>query len=140
MGRPSIFSQDLVDAICERLCDGVPLAEICRADGMPSVSTVWDWRQTQPGVSDSIARARDIGFDTLATRLMLTAQGKTEDEGGLSSGDVQRDKLIVDTILKLLAKWDPKRYGELLKLSGAGGDGPIPLINITAEMTAAAGG
>jgi hypothetical protein len=60
---------------------------------------------------------------------MLTAQGKTEDEGGLSSGDVQRDK-------KLLAKWDPKRYGELLKLSGAGGDGPIPLINITAEMTA----
>jgi hypothetical protein len=30
------------------------------------------------------------------------------EEGGDSSGDVQRDKLIVETDLKLLAKWNPR--------------------------------
>lgn len=43
--------------------------------------------------------------------------------GGDSTGDVRRDRLIVDTDLKLLAKWDPKRYGESFQLRHADADG-----------------
>ena len=41
---------------------------------------------------------------------------------GISSGDVQRDKLMVETDLKLLACWDP-RYNakQQLELTGANG-------------------
>ena len=70
-------------------------------------------------------------------RTRATARAKTADDGGDSSGDVQRDKLIIETDLKLLAKWDPKRYGDLLKLAGSDGTGPVPTLKITAEMTPA---
>lgn len=88
-------------------------------------------------VSAAIARARILGHDAIAARTRQTARGKTADEGGDSSGDVQRDKLIIETDLKLLAKWDPKRYGDLIKLSGADGVGPVPVVALTADMTAA---
>lgn len=66
-----------------------------------------------PAFSADIARARLDGFDAIARRARLTARGK-----GDSSGDVQRDKLIVETDLKLLAKWDPKRYGDRINVDG----------------------
>jgi hypothetical protein len=88
-------------------------------------------------VSAAIARARVIGHDAIAARARQTARGKTDDEGGDSTGDVQRDKLIIETDLKLLAKWDPKRYGDLIKLSGADGEGPVPVMSLNADMTAA---
>jgi hypothetical protein len=52
----------------------------------------------------------------IAARTRETARGF-----GDSSGDVQRDKLIIETDLKLLAKWDPKRYGDRLDLGNADG-------------------
>lgn len=112
MGRPSKYSPELVDAICARLADGEPLAQIVRDEAMPGKTTVWDWEQAHPGVSERIARARLDGYDAIAAQARLTARG-----AGDSAGDVQRDKLIVDTDLKLLAKWDPRRYGDRMTLS-----------------------
>ena len=66
-----------------------------------------------PAFSADIARGRLDGFDAIARRARLTTRGK-----GDSSGDVQRDKLIVETDLKLLAKWDPKRYGDKISVDG----------------------
>ena len=39
MGRLSLQSPEVVDAICERLSKGQALASICRSAGMPSVRT-----------------------------------------------------------------------------------------------------
>lgn len=64
-----------------------------------------------------------MGYDAIADRVRKTARGKIEADGGESSGDVQRDKLIIDTDLKLLAKWDPKRYGEKVTQEHVGADG-----------------
>ena len=46
-----------------------------------------------------------------------TARGKGLADGGESTGDVQRDKLIVDLDTKLLAKWNPRRWSDKLELS-----------------------
>lgn len=107
-GRPSSFSQEIADEICERLAKGEPLTEICLDEHMPAWRTVYDWEKSQPQLSAAIAHARDHGHDAIAARTRQTARGKIEEEGGDSSGDVQRDKLIVETDLKLLAKWDPR--------------------------------
>ncbi len=120
-GRPSKFTPALTSEICARLSKGEPLAQICRDAHMPDPSTVWDWTQKDAALSQSIARAREVGFDAIASNARQTARGLGE-----STADVQRDKLIIDTDLKLLAKWDPKRYGDKLAHVGGGeGDAPI---------------
>lgn len=126
MGRPSEFSGAAANEICERLSKGEPLAQICRDEHMPAVRTVSDWKVAHPEFSAAIACAREEGFDAIAARTRLTARGFGPDYDGDSSGDVQRDKLIIDTDLKLLAKWDPKRYGDkVAHVGGDEGDAPI---------------
>jgi hypothetical protein len=125
-GRPSLYADKLAEEIVERLSGGEPLAQICRDEHMPAPSTISDWKRAHPAFSVSFARGREVGFDAIAARTRQTARGKKEDEGGDSSGDVQRDKLIIETDLKLLAKWDPKRYGEKLALTG-GSDEDSPI-------------
>ena len=108
-GRPSKWSPALGAAICGRLSKGEPLAKICRDEKMPDPSTVRDWTERNECFSLAIARAREEGYDAIALGLRDTARGM-----GDSTGDVQRDKLIIDLDLKLLSKWDPKRYGDKL--------------------------
>lgn len=126
MSRPSLYTAEVVDSICARLSTGEPMAEICRDEGMPAARTVRDWMKERPEVSAAIACAREEGFDAIAVKARETARGKGE-----STSDVQRDKLIVDLDLKLLAKWDPKRYGDRTTLAG---DPDAPLVGLTDEQ------
>jgi hypothetical protein len=120
-GRPTLRTEALMEEICARLSEGVPLAEICRDPKMPAVRTVSDWKVASEEFSTAFACAREAGYDRIAYRLRMTARGKGAKDGGDSAGDVQRDKLIIETDLKLLAKWDASRYGD--KIQHAGHDG-----------------
>ena len=124
MPRHSSFTQEIANTICERLSEGEPMASICRDKAMPGVTTVWEWTKSDETFSESIARARDAGFDAIATRARETARGR-----GDSTDDVPRDKLIIETDLKLLSKWDPRRYGDktTTEQTGAGG-GPLVIL------------
>ena len=117
-GRPSDYTPELVSEICDRLSKGEPLAAICRDDHMPSDRTVRNW-MADAEISSAIARAREVGFDAIAGECLEIADKTTVE-------DVQRDRLRVETRLKLLAKWDPKRYGDKVALTG-GGDGDAPI-------------
>ena len=117
MGRPSKFTDKLFAEICERLSKGEPLAQICRDEHMPAHNTISDWKVSRPVVSDGIARAREIGFDAIALEALRIADDK--------EGEHQRDRLRVDTRLKLLAKWDPKRYGDRITHQGDDDADPI---------------
>jgi hypothetical protein len=131
-GRPSLYTTELIERICERLETGEPMAQICRDDGMPAYRTVKDWIDGKPDVSAAIARAREIGFDAIAQDTLtiaddgrndfmerLAADGDEKAQLAFNAEHVQRSRLRVDTRLKLLAKWDPKRYGDKLALGGA---------------------
>lgn len=112
-GRPSEYTSELADMICDNLSKGVPLAVICRNEVMPSRQTVYNWMKVDEELSLRIARAREDGEEQIAANLRDIARGKGE-----STSDVQRDKLIIDTDLKLLAKWNPKKYGDRTTLAG----------------------
>ena len=134
VGRPSAYTPELAEEILLRLSNGEPLAVICRDDHMPCADTVREWGRKDAEFSLAYARARATGFDTIAWRARQTLRGKTAEAGGESTGDVQRDKAIADFDLKLLSKWDPKRYGEKIAHVGGGpGDAPIQYANMTAE-------
>jgi len=144
MARPSKKAQAVVDAICARLSEGVPLTVICRDEGMPAPRTVRDWMEGDPEVSAAIARAREEGEEVLAEECLTIADTPMEgiveklaltDKGDLVVVERRKEdmlghrKLQIETRLKLLAKFNPKRWGDKVQqeLSGPGG-GPIQTV------------
>lgn len=121
MGRPSIYTDAILQEICDRLSSGEPLAQICREEGMPGVTTLHTWGKERPDVAERIARAREDGEDVIAAdvlkiidaepRMVATMHGEAVD-----SGDVANRKLRAEYRLKLLAKWNPKRWADRLDL------------------------
>jgi len=146
-GRPSTFTDDKFAEIVERISNGEPLAQVCRDEHMPALRTVYDWMEERPNLSARFARAREAGYDMIAVDTLQIADDSRNDymEKLSRSGDeqavkamafdaehVQRSKLRIETRLKLLAKWDPKRYGEKLALGGA--DDLPPIRTMTDEQ------
>jgi len=125
VGRPSKYTQELVDEICLRLSSAEPLAVICRDAHMPSPSTVWEWMRKDQEVSEAIARARIEGEDALAAQCLEIADAKPErtSQGYIDSGSVQHAKLRIEARLKLLAKWNPKKWGDKVQQEISGPDG-----------------
>ena len=116
MGRPSSYTPEKVREIGCRLGQGEPLTTICADLGVCD-DTVRNWMAADDDISRAIARAREEGEQSIAFRARQTARGE-----GDSTGDVQRDKLIIDTDLKLLAKFNPKRWGDKLQHADADGE------------------
>lgn len=110
---PTTYTPELFEAICRRLENGESLTAICRDDAMPNRGAVLTWAESSEENSKRYARARAIGYDAIAEDLRTITRG-----GYGSSGDVQRDKLIADTDIRLLKCWDPKRYGEKVAVDG----------------------
>lgn len=121
-GAQTKFSDALAAEIVERLGKGETMSSICSDAHTPSVTTVWNWCQSNVTFADSIARARDLGYDALADGALEIADDARNDwmlarddqgEGYRINGEhVQRSKLRIWTRLQLLAKWNPKKYGE----------------------------
>lgn len=114
------------------MAQGQPLAEICREDGMPEVSTWRGWCHADDNLGIAYGRAREAGEEIIAADCLAIADDgrndwmeKRDKEGAivgyqLNGEHVQRSKLRVETRLKLLAKWNPKRWGEKVDVTTDG--------------------
>ncbi|MEW9855919.1 terminase small subunit protein [Novosphingobium sp. M1R2S20] len=131
----SVRTPELEDALVEGLTNGIPLRELCRNHGV-SKSAVYDWIDGDAVFAGRIAQARARGFDEIAEEALEIADDATNDwtkrnrddgstEDVMNHEHVQRSKLRIETRLKLLAKWDPKRYGDKT-LIGSDPDNPLP--------------
>lgn len=138
--KSSTFTQDIADEICIRLSEGEPLRQICRDDNMPAWRTVYDWKDAHPEFAAHFTRAREMGFDALAEETILMLDEKpdrceTQFGDKVDPGHVQWQKNRVEQRMKLLAKWDPKRYGEKLAIGGAAGLPPVQQAVLTAHIS-----
>ena len=132
-GRPSKFSPAIAREIIAGLSAGTPLTILCASSRMPSDDTVRNWATADPGFSRDIARAREAGFDRIALDALAIADAGERDTIAFEKNGqmveipdkewMLRSKLRVETRLKLLAKWDPKRYGEKVTTEISGPDG-----------------
>jgi len=104
--RQSKRTPEVEELIIEGLTDGVPLRVLCRQDDIPSWRTVYDWMNADASFASRVAYARDLGFEALAEDILNIA-----DDTPAVSENVQLSKMRIDTRLKLLACWSPKRYG-----------------------------
>ena len=141
-GRPCLYTPALADEIIERISSGEPLAQICRDDHVPALRTVHLWRETRADFAARFAHARDDGYDAIAADCLHIANTPLEGEETTikvdGSIEVKRGdmlghrKLQIDTRLKLLAKWDPKRYGEY---RGLGEEAAAGVVLFVKDMT-----
>lgn len=117
-GRPSGFTQETADAICERLADGESLRSICRDDEMPATSTVCKWLGQFPEFAEQYARAREAQADSLFDDVLEIADNATPEE-------IHQARLRIDARKWMAGKLRPKKYGEKLELNGSGENGEI---------------
>lgn len=135
MAPPTVRSAELIEAVLVGISEGIPLRQLAREHGF-SKSAFYDWLDKDEDLAGRFARARLVGFDAIAEETLDIADDATNDwmkrhrqdgtdEDTFNSEHVQRSRLRIETRLKLLAKWDPKRYGEKT-LHGSDPDNPLP--------------
>lgn len=144
-GQPTYDRPAIVKTICEALAKGIPLTHICREEGMPNPSTVWDWSQEDESIAQAIAHARELGHDALAEQCLDISDDETHDWAMSKKGAVTdevaigRAKLRVWTRLQLLAKWNPKKYGDKIAVD-AKHSGNVGMTILTAVPEASSDG
>lgn len=129
MGQKGKYTEALAAEICERMSNGEPLRAICRDEHMPSWGAVYAWMVEREEFAQRIARARELGADAIAEEALRIADTPLEgveteeDADGKVKSTKRGDmlghrKLQIETRLKLLAKWSPKKYGDRTVVAG----------------------
>ena len=127
-GRPSKHTPELAAEICHRISTGEPLLQICKDERMPERRTVYDWLERIDGLSAQFARAREEGCDAMAEQSLAIMDGEplaVFDEAGnkrYDSGSIAWNKNRAEHRLKLLACWNPAKYGSKVAVGGDPGN------------------
>lgn len=111
MGRPTIYSEDLRDEICERIALGESVREIIKDDDMPEMRTIFRWLKEKEDFRQQYTRAKEEQADAYEEMMLITA--RTEE-------DVARARLIVDTMKWTASKLKPKKYGDKVDVTSDG--------------------
>jgi hypothetical protein len=130
-GRPSKYTDELADTICEEIANGKSLKSIVNGhEGMPRMSTVFKWLVDIPEFSERYAKARQAQADVLFEEILdiadeshtttkVTGQGEEAEEVVVYDAvAVARNRLRVDARKWMAGKLRPKKYGERLELAG----------------------
>jgi hypothetical protein len=114
MARPSIFTQKLVDKICDRIAHGESVRSICKDKDMPSAVTIYYWLldEDKKEFFKQYARAKDSQAELMFDELLEIADN--------NDIDVNRLRLRVDTRKWYLSKVLPKKYGDKLDMTTDG--------------------
>lgn len=107
IGRPSKFTKELADKICECLANGDSLRKICASGNMPAASTVWLWLSENKAFSEQYARAREKQAEFYADEIVEIA-----DSVIASSDEVLKARLQIDARKWHASKLAPKKYGD----------------------------
>jgi hypothetical protein len=129
-GRPTEpVPTDIAAEVLHWIGQGKTLRAYCRQEGKPSYRTIYDWLDKDEDLASRFARARDLGEEQIAQELLEIADDDSKDVSGElqmpNNVAVNRSKLRIETRLKLLAIWNPKKYAARTVLAG---DKDNPLI------------
>ncbi len=120
-GRPSLFTEELANLICERVAaHGCGLKQLCKMyDDMPNQDTIYQWRAKYDHFSDSYLAARKkqahILFETSLEDIEDIKNYYYEDPktGAIcvDSGIVASQKALANQKTHMASKIRPKEYG-----------------------------
>jgi hypothetical protein len=126
-GRPTDYTLDLADKICERLAAGESMRSVSRDEEMPASATMFRWLREKPEFKEQYEVAKEECADMYAEEIIEIADDSANDyidvtdENGatgatrLNSEHVQRSRLRVDSRKWVASKLKPKKYGDKIQ-------------------------
>ena len=138
MPTPTKRTPKLEAEVLSRLAGGETLAALGRELGFHA--TTWnDWCARDEALGLAHLRARDTGADALAEQtLALIDAEPARVDGKIDPGHVQWKRAQVDTRLRLLACWNPKKYGAKTQTTIGNKEGETLKVEGTADTAAIA--
>jgi hypothetical protein len=136
MGRPpgdTLYPQERIKAeIVAWLAEGKTLRDYCKSrEDLPSYPSIFRWLDEDKQFAVDYARAREVGFEILAEealhiadntrmgRKIVTNSGGDDDVMTVTEEDMLgHRKLQIDTRMRLLKAWHPKKYGDRTVVAG----------------------
>ena len=92
MGRPTIFTDDLAAAFCERIANGRSLRDVCSDEDMPSTTTINAWCKDYPDFSAQYDRAKKDRAEFHFEEMFVIA-----DTVPAEAAEVAKARLQIDT-------------------------------------------
>ena len=128
-GRPTVYTQQIADEICERLAEGESLKSICSGQHFPPFTTVREWvLDDREGFAVRYARAREHVYEQMAEEIVAISDDPCMFDGKPDNVLVQRARLMSDNRKWLLSKMLPKQYGDRVTQELVG-DGDRPIVS-----------
>lgn len=133
-GRPSTYTDEIAEEICERLAGGESVLAMCREDHMPPQSVIFQWLHKHKEFAEKYALARESWAQFEFERMMEIADTPLQGEKIETSSDgktkvitgdmTEHRRLQVDTRKWALARMNGRRFGDRTahEHSGPGGE------------------
>lgn len=144
-GRPTVYTQELSDRICELLALGNSMRKVAEMEDMPSMSTMFKWLRENDQFSQQYAKAKEESADAMAEDLLYIADtpvmGEVKTIKPDGSVEIKQDEMLghrrlqVDSRKWLMAKMKPKKYGDKIDMTTNGKDLPTPILGGAAMRT-----
>lgn len=114
VGRPSTYSDEIADIICDRMINGENFSQICSDPMMPSRAALYRWRASRPDFDARCARAREALADFLLDKIEAMAEATTEE-------NVNSQRLKISTAQWRAEKMAPRTLGPRVNTEITGG-------------------
>ncbi len=105
MARPTSYTEELGDLICEGVSRKTPLARLCDEDDkLPTPRTVYKWLRKHKEFVQNYTRAKEDQADYLVEEALTIS-----DDLAI---DAQHKRIMVDTRKWVASRFNAKKYGD----------------------------
>lgn len=118
MGRPSKYTEELAQKICDLIREGKSERQICKMPNMPTAMTLRRWKEGNPDFCAQSARAREESAEKFNDELLdLQVELNDQLQTRLSTGEdfpkgaVEAYKVLMQEKARQAAWRDDSRYG-----------------------------
>ena len=103
--------KEMFNKIIESICNGVPVRQILKNDGMPTFCALLDWMQKDEELAKQYARAKQESADFDADNVNYIAELCLRDKVTPAAA-----RVAIDAYKWSAGKKKPKKYGDMIKI------------------------
>lgn len=107
MGRPSSYTTEMAERICEELASGRHLHIICKDDWAPGERTVYQWLDKNPDFARLYAHARERQQEVFAAEVINIAD---------TEKDSAKARNMMDARKWYAARVAPRKWGDRVEI------------------------
>jgi hypothetical protein len=121
VGRPTKYSEELADRICEAMVNGQDLMTVCNSPGFPDRTTVYRWAWSNPDFATRLEQSREALADHAAYEIGQIATNCTPETAAA-------DRVRLTALQWRASKLSPRKYSDrrVNEIVGANG-GPLAI-------------